>query len=70
MIKFYLKLVKWHATFNVQPEPFSWAKKIRPEPKLSANVRDQNASGPTRARRPSTVKSLPNGCANNLFQQF
>ena len=50
--------------FNAQLDNCSWEKKARPEHLLFANVKDQNASGPTKAKRPSTVKSLPNGCAN------
>ena len=50
--------------FNAQKDNCLWEKKAKPEHLLSANVKDQNASGPIKAKRPSTVKSLPNGCAN------
>merc|ERR1712134_86186 len=51
-----MTLVKWLVMSAAQKELCSWVKKARPEPLLSANAKDQNASGPIPRRRPSTVK--------------
>merc|ERR1712054_731486 len=66
-----MTLVKCRAMSHAQMDKTSWVKTERLVLQLSANARDQNASGPApRARRLSTVKSSKNGCANKLATIF
>merc|ERR1712035_204854 len=66
-----MTLVKCLVMSHAQMDKTSWVKTERLVLQLSANARDQNASGPApRARRLSTVKSSKNGCANKLATIF